>query len=61
MIAKNVGIRRASGKFVATNIDVIINQGYEFISQNKLKEKQFTDVIAIVSIMIIQEIFQQSP
>ncbi len=41
MIAKNVGIRRASGKFVlATNIDVIINQKiYEFISQNKLKEK----------------------
>ena len=33
MIAKNVGIRRASGKFVlATNIDVIINQKiYEFI------------------------------
>ena len=33
MIAKNVGIRRASGKFVlATNIDVIINQKlYEFL------------------------------
>ena len=41
MIAKNVGIRRASGNFVlATNIDVIINQKiYEFISQKKLKEK----------------------
>jgi hypothetical protein len=41
MIAKNVGIRRASGKFIlATNIDVIINQKlYEFISQKKLKEK----------------------
>ena len=41
MIAKNVGIRRATGKFVlATNIDVIINQKlYEFISKKKLKEK----------------------
>ena len=41
MIAKNVGIRRASGKFVlATNIDVIINQNlYQFISKKKLKEK----------------------
>ena len=41
MIAKNVGIRRASGKFVlATNIDVIINQNlYQFISTKKLKEK----------------------
>ena len=41
MIAKNVGIRRASGEFIlATNIDVIINQKlYEFISQKKLKEK----------------------
>ena len=41
MIAKNVGIRRASGKFIlVTNIDVIINQKlYEFISQKKLEEK----------------------
>ena len=41
MIAKNVGIRRAKGKFIlATNIDVIINQKlYEFISKKKLKEK----------------------
>ena len=41
MIAKNVGIRRASGKFIlATNIDVIINQKlYEFISNKNLKEK----------------------
>ena len=41
MIAKNVGIRRASGDFIlATNIDVIINQKiYEFISQKKLKKK----------------------
>ena len=41
MIAKNVGIRRALGKYVlVTNIDVIINQKlYEFISQKKLKEK----------------------
>ncbi len=33
MIAKNVGIRRASGKFIlVTNIDVLINQKlYEFI------------------------------
>ena len=29
MIAKNVGIRRASGKFIlVTNIDVIINQNF---------------------------------
>ena len=35
MIAKNVGIRRASGEFIlATNIDVILNQKiYEFIAQ----------------------------
>ena len=35
MIAKNVGIRRAKGKFIlATNVDVIINQKlYEFISK----------------------------
>ena len=41
MIAKNVGIRRASGEFIlATNIDVIINQNlYKFISQKKLKKK----------------------
>jgi len=41
MIAKNVGIRRASGKFVlATNVDVIINKKiYEFISQRKLEKK----------------------
>lgn len=41
MIAKNVGIRRATGKFIlVTNIDVIINQKlYEFISKKKLKEK----------------------
>ena len=41
MIAKNVGIRRASGEFIlATNIDVIINQKlYEFISNKKLKKK----------------------
>ena len=40
MIAKNVGIRRASGEFIlATNIDVIINQKlYEFISNKKLKK-----------------------
>ena len=36
MIAKNVGIRRALGKFIlVTNIDVLINQNiYEFISKN---------------------------
>ena len=41
MIAKNVGIRRASGEFIlATNIDVIINQKlYEFISKKKLEKK----------------------
>ena len=41
MIAKNVGIRRALGKFIlVTNIDVLINQNiYEFISKKKLKEK----------------------
>ena len=41
MIAKNVGIRRASGEFIlATNIDVIINQKlYELISQKKLEKK----------------------
>ena len=40
MIAKNVGIRRASGEFIlSTNIDVIINQKiYEFISQKKLDQ-----------------------
>ena len=41
MIAKNVGIRRAVGKFIlATNIDVIMNQKlFKFISKKKLKEK----------------------
>ena len=41
MIAKNVGIRRASGEFIlATNIDVIINQKlYKIISQKKLQKK----------------------
>ena len=41
MIAKNVGIRRASGEFIlATNIDVLINQKlFKFISNKKLKEK----------------------
>ena len=41
MIAKNVGIRRALGKFVlATNIDVIMNQElFKFIAKKKLKEK----------------------
>ena len=40
MIAKNVGIRRASGEFIlATNIDVILNQKiYEFIAQKKLEK-----------------------
>ena len=57
MIAKNVGIRRASGKFVlATNIDVIINQNlYQFISTKKLKEKLFTDVTVTAFNIIIQE------
>ena len=43
MIAKNVGIRKASGKFIlVTNIDVLINQKlYEFISKKKLQEKTF--------------------
>ena len=41
MIAKNVGIRRASGEFIlATNIDVIINQNlFKFIADKKLKKK----------------------
>jgi hypothetical protein len=41
MIAKNVGIKKALGKFIlATNIDVIINQKiYKFISEKKLKKK----------------------
>lgn len=40
MIAKNVGIRRASGEFIlATNIDVIMNQKiYEFIAHKKLEQ-----------------------
>ncbi len=40
MIAKNVGIRRASGEFIlATNIDVIMNQKiYEFIAKKKLEQ-----------------------
>ena len=59
MIAKNVGIRRASGEFIlATNIDVIINQKlYEFISK-KIRKKQFTGVIDIVLIITIQEILR---
>ena len=61
MIAKNVGIRRASGEFIlATNIDVIINQKlYEFISKKKLKKKLFIDVIVIVLIMIIMIILMK--
>lgn len=41
MIAKNVGIRNASGKFVlCTNIDVIFNDNFFlFLKQNKLQEK----------------------
>jgi len=41
MIAKNVGIRRALGKFIlATNVDVIMNQDiFKFIAQKELKEK----------------------
>ena len=61
MIAKNIGIRRASGKFIlATNIDVIINQKlYEFISQKKLEEKKiYRILIVIVSNIIILEILK---
>ena len=40
MIAKNVGIRRALGKFVlATNIDVIMNQNFLNLSLKKIKRK----------------------
>ena len=41
MIAKNVGIRRALGKFIlATNVDVIMNQDiFKFIAQKYFKKK----------------------
>ena len=46
MIAKNVGIRRASGEFIlATNIDVILNQKiYEFIEKVDIATYEFENI-----------------
>jgi hypothetical protein len=43
MIAKNVGIRRAIGKFIlCTNVDIIFSdECFEFISQEKLSEGNY--------------------
>ena len=55
MIAKNVGIRRASGEFIlATNIDVIINQKL-YVYFEKIKQFSVIDIVLIITIRNIED------